>query len=377
MNRLALTMSGLFLCLASGAASAVPPEIKVDAPADGVSQAEMQAYAYNLWRGLIDGKYTEDLPAFEHPEYVGRNAAILGPALRLFSEIYADRLQPHYNDPNYYTIESLIADDADVRARFVEYTTTGILETTLLRDGEAALLKHYELTLAANAGEECDPIMLDSSIKAEGGDLSVSSMALIVTKCPPTGPGPNPGPEDVIPDELSKPVRDFPLRQRPINEYPDGSYPWSKPGFDCDDWGDALAEYLRRMLKDRFPDLEIRQLWVHWYGDGHVITLVKIDGKWYAVDAQTGAMHGPFDSPEAAAELGAWKIIHDEYGIRQWQEDWGGSDTFRKPGERPWYEVNPWYFDPEMREKFRRDTGLDPNDYIPPEYWEEHPEDHP
>ena len=378
INRLASAICSLFLCFASGPAWATQHETKVDAPPDAVSEAERQAYAAILWDGIVNGRCSNVPLAFQNPQFVGRNAEILGPALRLFREIYADRLCLSFDNPNYYPIESLIADDPDVRARFIEYTTTGVLQTTLLRDGEVALLKHYELVLeAAVAVDDCEPSMIDSSIDVlDGNDLSVASLALIVKKCPPIGSGPGPSPLDVIPDELRKPVDDFPLWRHPMPEYPDGTFPWSKPGFDCDDWGDTLAEYLRRHLRDPFPDLELKQLWVHWYGDGHVVTLVKIDGKWYAVDAASGSMHGPYDSADDAAG-GAWKILHEEYGIRQWQEDWGGSETLQDPGERPLFEVNPWYFDPDMREKFRHDTGLDPNDYIPPEYWEQHPDDHP
>lgn len=343
-----------------------PPK-KVAGPGD-ITQADVQGYSRHIRYWLEKGVPSPGASGFKltYPDRVGENAAIQQDALVLFTDLYADRLVLDMDDPGYYTIEDLILDDPEVFDRFMEYTTTGVLALRAERDGKDVTNQHMEMiALAIATDDDCLEVTDYWVIAVSNTDYEVGSMLLTEKKkCkPPTpGPGPQPEPEN-IPDILKNPVRDFPLRQHPYYE-DDGSWPWSQPGFDCDDWADALAEYLRRILEGQVEDLEIWQFWVTWKGDGHVVTVVRINGKYYIVDGQTGMMRGPYDSLEDAKD-GAWDIMKDGYDVDK-DDVWFPRITKRKPGERPFVEPSPWYTDPDRRRDFEEDTGLDPDDYTPP-----------
>lgn len=126
-----------------------------------------------------------------------------------------------------------------------------------------------------------------------------------------------------------------------------------------------LAEYLRRALEGEYDDLEIIQLWLHWWGSGHAITIVSINGKYYVIDAQTGETRGPYDSLQDAVN-GAWDIMKQRYNIDK-DDLWFPWHRWFDPGDRPWNEPAPWYHNPDIYEDLKDNHDIDPDDFIPPD----------
>src|SRR5690606_14923939 len=112
---------------------------------------------------------------------------------------------------------------------------------------------------------------------------------------------------------------------------PCGTY----PNFDCKDYGDALAEYIRRKMLEKFPGLQIKQLPVWWKSatgelTGHIITVFYWNGYYWIVDAQTGENLGPYP---VGTPIDVAPILVPFYGCPP--ENPIRIDPAVNPGERP------------------------------------------
>ncbi len=127
------------------------------------------------------------------------------------------------------------------------------------------------------------------------------------------------------------------------------------PGFDCDDYADALARWLQR----RFSGATIQVIHTFWERPpgsgkkvGHVLILIKQGGYYWILDPQTGILLGPFtdDTP-----IDVSPILDPGYGVPP------GTPVKVKgpydPGYRGKGEPKPWWYDPDMRRHFEEKTG--------------------
>ncbi|MEM1186310.1 MAG: hypothetical protein AAGI53_15070 [Planctomycetota bacterium] len=369
--------AGMGIGLLTQATSAAEPGVPVVSAQPGnVTMADMNAFAEVYWHFVDTGELLPDADTFSpsNPGQVGANHLMFYDAYLLFEDLYAQQLDDNPDSPNYYTLDDLFRDDPAALSQFRTYTLTGTLGTGLLSSPITVVENHMKMVANAAAADGCyDVASVDlaapTNFMAYGGvsnDLMLVSQSLQKKKkAPCPGPGPGPGPEDEpdeLPDILDDPIDDFPFRQWfpvEILDMPDG---WWTPGFDCDDWADVLAEYLRRQLEGE--NFEIYQLWLTWYGDGHVVTVICLDGKYYVTDAQTGSTRGPYDSLEDAYD-GAWDIMEQDYDVDR-DDQWFPDETLRDPEERPFGEPGPWHENPDVREPIEDAPNLDPDDYIPP-----------
>ncbi|MEM1424003.1 MAG: hypothetical protein AAGH64_08360, partial [Planctomycetota bacterium] len=250
-----------------------------------IPAAETREWASLFWHWNDTGTVSELADGFvasNHPVR-GNNHNYLIETYLLFKELYSHRLQLDPDLPAYYDLDDLLADDPDVFAEFRAYSLTAVLVTDDRNADPTTAAKHVELIEQAEIFEceEVGAYWID--VADDSGDtLTVASEGLAVVtrkpkKCKPTAPG-NPNTPSTIPDELRLPVEQFPRYDMPLEiwNYPDGLFPWSDPGFDCDDWADMLAKYLRRLLEDDIDDFAVWQFWATWIGDGHVITVVNV-----------------------------------------------------------------------------------------------------
>lgn len=133
------------------------------------------------------------------------------------------------------------------------------------------------------------------------------------------------------------------------------------PGFDCDDYAEAMAEWLRR----KYPNAELWTLGYFWFGDGHAVTVIRIDGYFYMIDPQTGVISGPFATTDEV-HASVKKLMKDWYGVSPGWADPFERYRWRDPSARPeLIEPGPWYTDPEIKEHFRNNMPNPPEDYMP------------
>ncbi|GAB4554369.1 MAG: hypothetical protein Tsb0013_16990 [Phycisphaerales bacterium] len=326
---------------------------------------ELRVYAAQFWAHMDD---PDLVPApsdeFSFPTSDNFDPFYLTSAL--MSEVYADQLvsNPDLGIP--YHIEDLIRDDPQVLDAFRHHTLTGELLTPMA--STSAVSRHLQLALLGEVVEEaeleCEPIYI---VKAQAPEVRGEMVANVFDEsfsqvaskkkpkpCNPTGP-----PPVTIPQPLRDAVRDSGLDEDCW--LADGGWWFSDPGFDCDDFADAMAEWLKR----QFPDAEIWNLYFSYATGGHAMTVIRIDGYFYLIDAQYGVIRGPFETAQEVQEA-AKKIMEDLYGVEFYWIDPYRRYRWVAPGWRPSLrEPVRWWEDEDMLEHFCDCFGKDPNDYMP------------
>jgi hypothetical protein len=134
-----------------------------------------------------------------------------------------------------------------------------------------------------------------------------------------------------------------------------------RPGFDCDDWADAMAGWLQhRFCEGGYADTA-RQKWLHvlWKegkgGTGHAMNIVYYGGYYWIVDAQTNAVYGPF------REGDPWEVRPllqgpNRYGLPE--DVVPGFGDLYNPGERSnGTEPPAWWDSPFFRDEVERQFG--------------------
>ena len=267
---------------------------------------------------------------FSHPGEIPENFVFFSDAYEIFGKVYQHRLQPDPRLPGYYTLDELFRDNAEIYAAFKHYTITGELKTPLATDATAAA-KHIELAINGLFGEQVDGVLPETSfVLTEDGDFkSDSKLAAIASAAyvgdmatiAPGTPIPSPA-QPSIPECLRHFVDLARLGDRCVQNclFTDDVDPsWflffrtdeGKPGFDCDDFTDAMIAWLLHHLRGMYPDAEAFQL-VHWYTDcngtpaGHAVVYIKIGNYFYIIEPQTGKITGPFpatDNPDPRVVL--------------------------------------------------------------------------
>lgn len=357
---------------------------------------ELRIWAGAFWEWLDTGVCPDWAIDFEfsHPEEFPENFVFFADAYEIFGKLYQDHLQPDPRQPGYYTLDDLFQDNPEVYAAFRHYTMTGELRTPVT-DANATL-KHLVLAAAGLMGDEVDntyvrttfvqvagnQVISDSMVVAVANAGYVGDMATIV----PGTPIPSPA-QPTVPECLRHFVDLSKLGSRCVVNclYTKDIDPsWflfirtdpGTPGFDCDDFADALIAWLLHYLRGMFPDVEAYQL-VHWYTDcngteaGHAVVYIKIGNYFYIIEPQTGKITGPFpstDNPDPRTVLvpcgGTGPgVRYDPNKPVKWK--------LVPPNKRPSVEPAPWYTNPAMRQHLIDcinqcfpGTNPNPDDYI-------------
>lgn len=313
--------------------------------------AECREWAAHYWAWRDSGQIPPGSDEFSFSFTVGSGFNPFQPTVVLFTQLYANQLSVDY------TIWDLIEDDPEVFAAFRHHSLTGELTTSL---ASPATIEHLNMIAQAMSGSttvlECEIIEYqfadgDVNVSVEGDALvsTVTSKKKIIP-CPP-GPGPtNPDPfRDILRDKMNE-------SRLPWSDcYQDDSWwPWGTPGFDCDDYAEAMRNYLRNKLIGDYPNIDVYYLWVTWWREGHAMVVVEIDGKFYLVDPQTGTLMGPYTTWEQLVAA-AWQIMSEQYGV----EDPWFPDATKSRTPRPWNEPGPWHTDPDRRQQIKDCLGID------------------
>ncbi|RMH25078.1 MAG: hypothetical protein D6692_11870 [Planctomycetota bacterium] len=364
------------LSLFAGSTLAIEPGAAIPPSEPGlIDPGDVVEFAGHYWYWYDTGIITPEAAAWtpSNPAVVATNTHFFHEAMVIFEDIYAGWIDNDLDSPNYYPIDDLLQDDPSVMQQFRDFTSTGIL-TTRSGASSSETINHLLLVLEASTQDDpCTGLRGSYTVSvAPNGGLIVSSSGL---ERPKEKCDEEPDPDPDQPNDLPPFLRDLKdnFLNLLMNCLPDGIFDmhdgWFTPGVDCDDYADMLAEYLRRQLQGQYPDLEISQLWLTWYnGDGHVITLVRVNGQYYVIDAQTAESRGPYNSVDDAKN-GAWDIM-EGYGVDK-------DDVFlpkakkRPPEWRPLTEPDPWHTNPDIIDMFDGTDMFDgqpcdPLDLVPP-----------
>jgi hypothetical protein len=134
------------------------------------------------------------------------------------------------------------------------------------------------------------------------------------------------------------------------------------PGFDCDDFADAIGAYIANKCRNGLTYANIYCSFVALDSAtgkkrgrvGHLVTMIKSDSSYWLVDGQTGASSGPHPldtPPDAAPILGGYSLKSGTVKT---------SSKQHAPNDRgPWSgEPPPWHESPAMVEHFENVTGF-------------------
>lgn len=321
---------------------------------DERTRKELQEWASIVWEYYDTGQVPARAATFKfsNPKQFPRWFQPFNPALSVFKDIYRHRLTaPGQLDG--FTIEDLLASDPAVRDHFREFTTTGVLRTPIDEDPQAAA-NHVERLQEAEAGGSKEYTLLgDWEVKS----LAVVSTGLVTKKKIPNPPAPNPGTPvpPGFPGDLKREWDDSDIDKMPYK--PDG-WPW-QPGFDCDDYADALAAWLKKHMLPNYPGMTIDIIWITWFGGGHAIVRVCYEGTCYYIDPQTGEIL-PCPTGCTVKDIIDW-FNRIGYGIGDpWLPGW----EIKDPNERPLFEPGPWWEDEELRRQIERETGHPWEDFV-------------
>ncbi|MDP2323941.1 MAG: hypothetical protein Q8N51_07925, partial [Gammaproteobacteria bacterium] len=141
----------------------------------------------------------------------------------------------------------------------------------------------------------------------------------------------------------------WPKKRRPV------------PRFDCDDFSDAMIQWLLRRLEAIYGpgSVTAENLIFAWQCPdnsttppgwhkpiGHAMPLIQKDGKFYLIDPFTGKAYGPFNTREEAYKKALELFMRCEGGRPV------GNPDYWVPGYRPGWEPKPWWTDWEMQKHF-------------------------
>jgi len=390
------------------------------------TRLEIRTWARAYWEFMDTGQRPAwaQGPMFSRPEEIPANWVPFADAFDVFGKIYQHRLQPDPRLPGYYTFGDLLRDDPTILQAFRNYTITGELKTQFDADA-TALGKHVELALSGLFGEQADGVLLETSfILAEGNDLKSDTKISVVASTlyfadgndfvvgnelrfdtkvsvvastvylgdlaviAPGTPLPTPARPEILECLLEwvkksrlgwgSPGSDRGCVPRCLytkDTAVDGWlwYDYFAPGFDCDDFSDAMLAWLLHHLRGMYPNMEGYNLWFEWTdcnGNplGHSVVYIKIGDYYYIIEPQTGEIKGPYpasSTPDPRVFL--TPCLGGDYDHNK-PVKWRLVPPNERP--KPFFEPPPWHTDPFMQKKLidciRRCYGdtINPNDYI-------------
>lgn len=64
------------------------------------------------------------------------------------------------------------------------------------------------------------------------------------------------------------------------------------PGFDCDDYAEAMVCYLKNEWQENYVGATFSYVMIYWGGFGHGMVLVHLNGHVFVIDPQSGEVKG-------------------------------------------------------------------------------------
>ena len=340
---------------------------------DPVNRQQTRQYLSLIWQAEITGQQI-DLSQFEFandlPNIMG---LIVAPQKEVFEKLYKHRLDPNGLNGDPYGLNELMRDDPLVRAQFREFVLTDKITLGPDSDPQAAN-KHLLMII--------DGVFNQTEFKVEAFQFignQVESTKLEVIKNSGTGPTPSSPPTS--PDQFRCDVDwwakraffecmndnwTYPKLYLPENNLDPSDPSWQKkrrtvPRFDCDDFTDAMIQWLKRRLEEIYGpgSIKFQHIVFAWQCPepgtnptlwknpvGHSMPLIERGGKFYLVDPYTGGVYGPYNTREEAHKK-ALELFMTCTGGRP-----VGNPDYWQPGERPGWDPKPWWTDWEMQQRF-------------------------
>jgi hypothetical protein len=307
--------------------------------------------------------------------------AIFGGGMELFRALYIHRLAPQ-TPGGPATIYDLLETNTQVALLFKHWTLTHQLATVEAWD-PIAHQKHITMVIDAvitkqYASTRGVPLFQPGLLISDRTEIEVwAGVPWNYLGAPPPAGVPDPitretqkSVEDCVANESGKLTGPWPSGKKLYKS--DKLATWfglvsGTPGFDCDDFADAIGAYLTKG-KAGASYCTVYTSWIATDPSngkkkgkvGHLVTMIKAGGKYWLVDAQTGATSGPFDAgtpPDASTVTGGYsKKPGSDYTD---PKPIPPNDRSRWSGEPP-----PWHTSREMKECFNEVTGLDRNCFI-------------
>ncbi len=364
--------------------SSVGPLGPIDSPeadADYIRFAE-------AWWTVIDNGGTDlsplagfawlapDLVALENGLDVSTQVDPWGGGMELFARLYAHKLAP--NDPfGPDHIEELLSIDPAVAEEFKHWGHYHQVVTSISAD-PAAHAEHMALvmdalTFQSEAVVRGLPYMDGSTLVSDRLELTGSSSPAPAPTTPATtnkeGPAVEPGGGGPRPvNMLDKCIR---TRGGVLDPFSGQLYKADKgyycfgllggcPGFDCDDFADAIGAYIIKG-KQGVTTCNVYCKWTSKNPNNgkkskaaHLVTKIKSGDCYWLVDAQTGAISGPHKNGtpmDATPVLGGYNVCPGT--VVTDQKDYEHGDRSPWSGEPP-----PWHTSPTIVACFEMITGL-------------------
>ena len=337
---------------------------------DGWTKAQLiecRQWAAYYWAWRDTGQIPPGAEEFNFTFEVGKGFNPLLPTIYLFTQLYAGQLSVDYS------ILDLINDDPDVYLTFRHHSLTGVVITTF---DSPATVRHMNMIALATTDEismDCDATEYefpDDGVILDFTGNSLISNILVNKKihiCP-NDPGNELPPDDPFATELRHTLNASNLSS--ISSQggctpPDSMWPWGQPGFRCDNFAEALRNYIHHNLAARYPNMKLRYLLLQWPSCGHAMNLVELDGKFYLIDTMTGQVFGPSLTVEHLISQ-AWKVLKsDEYENTDPLIHW----SVESPRPRTLKNCAPWYTDAERRQQIKDCLGItDDSQYLPDDF---------
>jgi hypothetical protein len=372
--------ASLLAVLSAAVAQAQPVATAWDR-SDPTNKAELRIFLATAYQFEQAGQTWPDADLFWFTNTPPDDRLVmLAPAFDVFNELYQHRLDPWGAAGAPYSLVDLMRDDPAVAAKFKNYTLNGEFITGT-DDDPAVLAKHLAMVIEAiTASEEYkldNFMMLGEAFKSVN---LVKQPAVTPPATAPTMPTPvaiPPGLEQFHCDlqawvkrsllacMKSKGLYKGENDRTPTNPNPRGR-------FDCDDFSNAMAQWLLKWLKQQYPNMDVKIFGFYWkcpkldangqpvldpsgqpvYIDqGHAMTIVIIDGLYFLIDPYTGQTHGPYSTLKDANDA-AIAIAHQSGMLCQgWKP--GSPPATWPPGQHPSpLEPKPWWDWEDMQRRF-------------------------
>jgi len=367
--------------------------------ADPVNKAELRIYLATAYQFEQAGQVWPDSDLFwfsnTPPDH---RTVMLASAIEVFNELYEHKIDSWGQHRPPYSLFDLMRDEPAIATKFKHYTLTGEFKTDN-QDDPQVLTKH--LLMAIEAITQSEEYKLDNFMPDGDGYKSVNLVKQQTTSPPAQSPT-MPTPVSVPPGDVQFhcDLQAWAKRSLLACMYSKGLYkgekrrninnPNPRGRFDCDDFANAMAQWLIKWLKQQYPNADINLFSFYWkcpkldsngnpvldpngqpvYVDhGHAITIVKMNGLYYLVDPYTGQTHGPYSTLKDANDA-AIAIAHQQNMLCQgWKP--GNPPVISPPGQHPSpQEPKPWWDWKDMQERFcdklRQCCNEIPTWYTPP-----------
>jgi hypothetical protein len=335
---------------------------------DPLEDAELRQYSEEFWKfvdsgdptGLAQHKWTapgllaliQGVPGVQVDEWDG--------GLELFGALYQHRLKP-INPTGYDSIRELIENDATIGMLFKHWTRHHQLATAATWDNIAHTM-HISMLFEAyfngvTATVHGVPLITSDLIISDRLDLEVPNAWFAISNS--SSGGSRGGPVEEAQACIDAHLCD--LKSMPWKE--DGFF---EPGFDCDDFADALGARISKG-KPGVTATTVRVTWKKGTGSKskgrHQVTKISAGGKYWILDGQVGGATGPHDD---GTPMDAEPALTGPGGGYDRQPGSTRTEQSDRPlGERPWVEPAPWTESREMIECFEKETGKNAADYTP------------